>query len=419
MYNEILLSKGMENAMSEFGKKRCQICVGCGRCVKAESGLHVITDSFLKTEPLPADKTAGKGSFVIVDIGTTTIAMELYEERGKKQDEYVCVNPQRIAGADVISRIEAAQNRIMAMQLKRMVETELEKGMKRFREKNPGIRKIYIAGNTTMLNLLCGHDVGPLGRAPFHTDYLQSEALQIDGVEAVTLPGASAFVGADVVAGILATGMHRKKEITLLVDLGTNGEIVLGNRDKLLACATAAGPAFEGMLCEQEKPVWGADIIACVAALLRSGIVDETGLLADEYFHTGVTVGGMYLTQEHIRHLQTAKAAIAAGIQLLCREYGMVSVGELTRIYLAGGFGYYLNVQAAQEIGLLPRVLGADAQAIGNSALAGCYLYHYDREDIGCPNTVLQKMKVLNLANAEGFSEVFIDNMALAEWKMR
>ncbi len=401
--------------MSEFGKKKCQICVGCGRCVKAESGLHVITDSFLRMEPLPAGKTAGKGFFVIVDIGTTTMAMELYDERGQKQDEYVCVNPQRIAGADVISRIEVAENRLTALQLRRMVELELEKGINRFQKNNSVIGKIYIAGNTTMLNILCGHNVSPLGTAPFQADFLQSETLRIGGVLALTLPGISAFVGADVVAGILTTGMHQKEDITLLVDLGTNGEIVLGNRDKILACATAAGPAFEGMLHEQEKPIWGADVIACVAELLNRGLVDETGLLNDDYFESGIMIAGVHITQEHIRCLQTAKAAVAAGIHILCKEYGLLSAEEISRIYLAGGFGYYLNPEAALEIGLLPRCPITRIQAIGNSALAGCYAYHFCEEESGSVNRIVSMVKVLNLAETEGFSDSFIENMKLAD----
>lgn len=401
--------------MSEIGKKKCQICVGCGRCVKAESGLHVITDSFLKPELLPSEQTAGKGSFIVADIGTTTIAMEWFDECGKKQGEYVCVNPQRIAGADVISRIEAIQNSLIRMQLRQTVEQELEKGIKGFLEKDSGIRNMYIAGNTTMLNLLRGHDVSSLGYAPFRAGFLESEQWEMAGVSVITLPGLSAFIGADIVAGIWATGLYQEKEPSLLVDLGTNGEMVLGNKDKMLACSTAAGPAFEGMLGEQRIPVWGADVTNCVAQLLTRGIVDETGLLEEPYFSQGISIGGVSITQEHIRSFQTAKAAIVTGIQLLCKEYGLASPREIERIYLAGGFGYFLKEEAAVKTGLLPKMVSGKVRAVGNSALAGCYAFHFEAEREKIFHAIQKNTQIINLAEVDTFSTEFVNNMALHE----
>ena len=406
--------------MSELrkdGKKRCQICVGCGRCEIAVSGLHVITESFLKPELLSAGESVGKGSFVLVDIGTTTIAMELYGEDGRKIDQYVCSNPQRIFGADVISRIQAAENVMHVRQMQALVRGVLEKGLQQFREskllQKQKIEKMYIAGNTTMLYLLCGHDVQSLGYAPFRADFLQGEELIIGEVSAVTLPGLSAFVGGDIMAGILATGMHKKESVSLLIDLGTNGELVLGNHNKMLACSTAAGPAFEGMLQAQGKVVWGADIVAYVAELLEQGIVDETGLLQEPYFLEGVTVGGVLITQEHIRNLQTAKAAIGAGIQVLMQEYGLNSVADIEKVHLAGGFGYYLQEKAAVKIGLLPEGTQGKVQAVGNSALAGCYYYHTHENAKREAEKIKECIKVINLAEMEAFTSSFVEKMYL------
>lgn len=399
--------------MSRFGKKKCEICAGCGRCGNTGVALHVITESFLKPELLSAGETAGKGSFVLADIGTTTIAMELYEESGRKLDQYVCPNPQRLFGADVISRIQAAENEMNARQMRAQVKNTLEEGLKQFAEKEKAIEKMYIAGNTTMLYLLCGHDVKSLGYAPFRADFLESEELVFGKIKAVTLPGLSAFVGGDMVAGILACGIHRHREISLLIDLGTNGEMVLGNCRKLIACSTAAGPAFEGMLQAQGTPVWGADIVEYAAQLLEKGVADETGLLAEPYFTKGVTIGGVLITQEHIRSLQTAKAAIAAGVLALVQEYGLSSPADIDKVYLAGGFGYYLKEEAALAIGLLPEGLRGKIQAVGNSALAGCYYYHF------CPEAVMETeklgkdTKVLNLAELKAFTTAFVENMYL------
>lgn len=403
--------------MQTFGNRKCQICVGCGRCGSTVSGLHVITESFLKPELLSAGETVGEGFFVLVDIGTTTIAMELYEESGRKVDQYVCPNPQRIFGADVISRIQAAENVMHARQMRAQVKQVLEKGLEQFaehlQEQKQTIQSMYIAGNTTMLYLLCGHDVQPLGYAPFRADYLQSEELTVGEVRAVTLPGLSAFVGGDIVAGVLATGMHKREEISLLIDLGTNGEMVLGNREKMLACSTAAGPAFEGMLQAQGQAVWGADMVAYTAQLLQRDVLDETGLLAEPYFTEGVTIGGVLIIQDHIRSLQTAKAAIAAGIQAMVQEYGLASAEEIDRVYLAGGFGYYLKEEAALQIGLLPKGVCGKVRTIGNSALAGGYYYHFSPDAAQETEKLELRTKVVNLAELEAFTCNFVEKMYL------
>ncbi len=401
----------------KFGKKKCDMCIGCGRCNSDLKGLHVLTQSFLKTELLSAGETAGKGSFVLVDLGTTTIAMELYGANGKKVNQYVCPNPQRVFGADVISRIQAAENVINAKQMRAQIIFALLDGIKSFGEKSYEVKKIYIAGNTTMLNILCGHDVRPLGYAPFRADYLKGEELVIGEIPACTLPGLSAFVGGDIVAGILACGMHKKDEISLLIDLGTNGEMVLGNKNKMLACSTAAGPAFEGMLQAQGKAVWGADIVEYAASLLKNRMMDETGLFVEPYFEKGVTIGGVQITQENIRNLQIAKAAIASGIQALMDSYG-VQEESIEKVYLAGGFGYYLKEDAALHIGLLPEGFRGKTVAVGNSALAGCYAYH-SCENADCEVEYIRSIsKVLNLTELKAFTTNFVDNMNLKKFDL-
>ena len=264
-----------------------------------------------------------------------------------------------------------------------------------------------------MLYLLCGHDTQPLGRAPFQADFLESEELQIEETKAFTLPGFSAFVGGDIMAGVLASGMYKQKEISLLIDLGTNGEMVLGNEKKMLACSTAAGPAFEGMLQAQGKAVWGADIVEYVAGLLEKGIVDETGLLIEPYFTEGITIAGIQITQEHIRSLQTAKAAIAAGVQMLVKKYGLTGAEEIDKVYLAGGFGYYLKEESALTIGVLPEALRGKIQAVGNSALAGCYYYHFAPRALSETKEIRNITKVLNLAELDEFNESFLESMYL------
>lgn len=390
-------------------KRKCVVCMGCGRCGEYGKDLQVITDSFFRSELLSAD-TADKGSFVIVDIGTTTIAMEAYDSSGIKLAQYVKSNPQSPFGRDVISRIQAAENPIPAKQMQGLVKQVLLQGLKELQKKAPDIKNVYVAGNTTMLYLLMGYDTKELGYAPFSASRLERTENSLGEWNVVCLPGFSAFVGADIVAGVLATGMAEKESISLLIDLGTNGEMVLGNHEKLLACATAAGPAFEGMLEDGRQALWGADLVKVVATLLDKGVLDETGLLAEPYFTEGVTIAGVCITQDHIRNLQTAKAAIAAGVEILVKEYG-ISLEDICQVYLAGGFGYFLEEEAAVRIGLIPKALKGKVQAVGNSALAGCYVYHFAGDAEEKIVRMKEKTRIINLAEEEGFAEEFISQM--------
>lgn len=391
-------------------RRKCVVCIGCGGCGEYAQDLQVITESFLKSELLSVEESADKGSFVIADIGTTTIAMEAYDEHGVKQAEYVQPNPQRVFGRDVISRIQAAESLVLVNQMQGLVRQVLLQGLKAFQKDIPDIQKIYIAGNTTMLYLLLGLEVQELGYAPFRASHLGGGRIQLGERTAYTIPGLSAFVGGDVVAGILATHMATGPSVSLLIDLGTNGEMVLGNCEEMIACATAAGPAFEGMLEDGRQALWGADLVKAVALLLERGIVDATGLLAEPYFTEGVTIGGVHITQEHVRNLQTAKAAIAAGIVMLVEEYG-IALGDIEQVYLAGGFGYFLEEEAAVRIGLLPKALQGKVQSVGNSALAGCYTYHFDRKAEEKITRIKELTRVINLADAKDFAEIFVNHM--------
>ena len=400
---------------------RCQVCTGCGRCAPGgslENEMKVVTSSFLlpermdlQQESVRPQEVAGQypgRELAIADLGTTTIAMEWYDGRGKKQGEYVCANPQRLFGADVISRIQAAENPMMRRQMQQLARQALSEGIACFRQQGGHPEKLVIAGNTTMLYLLMGHDPAPLGTAPFTAEYLNQERLTLEGVEAVTLPGLSAFVGGDIAAGILACEMDRREEITLLVDLGTNGELVLGNREKLLCCGTAAGPAFEG-----GGDIWGADIIALTARLLELGLADETGLLEETYFEQGITIGDVHITQDHIRQMQTAKAAVCAGIKTLVSAYGLTGPEQISRVWLAGGFGYFLDVQAAVTLGLLPQNLEGRVTAVGNAALAGALLYGTGTDMEGRIRLLCQRTQALNLAGQQDFGTDFVEAMYL------
>lgn len=426
--------------MCEITKKglRCQICTGCGLCPGAMPGnsildsaddlcpektpgqgdpgrLHVLAEDALRGEKIPIDSNGKR--LAAADIGTTTIAMLLYDVDGSVADRFVEVNPQVVYGADVLSRIKAAEESSAALQMRESVRNVLGKGLKRFRKKLAPREELYltVAANTAMTYLFMGWDTAELGRAPFAASRLSGAETELEGVNCFVLPGFSAFVGGDILAGCQACGMADREDITLLIDLGTNGELLLGNRRRRIACATAAGPAFEGGV---NRGIWGADMIRFLAILCRKGILDETGLLAEPYFDRGIRIGNVRITKEAVRSVQLAKAAIAAGIEILLEKYGITGEG-VDRVVLAGGFGYYLDPGDAARIGLLPRGFTDRTVAGGNTALSGALWTGRELLSSGWEN-VREKLEgykrnteIVNLAMETGFEEKYIRRMAL------
>lgn len=396
---------------------RCHVCIGCGRCLGiGEDGLKGI--SFVMQNNLSVENTSDLCAYsegkrlVTVDIGTTTIAMQFHGPDGAVEDCFAQVNPQVSYGADVLSRIEAGKEKLVADKMQTLVRQVLQQGFERFRS---GLKEdesflAVISANTTMTYLLMGYDTRELGCAPFSASRLDYVYTNICDVDCLIFPGLSAFVGGDIVAGIYACDMMESDKVTLLIDLGTNGEMVLGNRERMIACATAAGPAFEGGV---NRGVWGSDMIRLLANLLEEGIMDGTGLLADPYFDTGVRVGDVCVTQESIRAIQLAKGAIRAGMEILAKEYG-VTFEQIHRVVLAGGFGYYLDPNAAATIGLLPKELVHKTVAGGNTALAGAQKLGnaFLRKGEACMEELdRSNVKVLNLAQVPEFDQLYLKAM--------
>lgn len=400
---------------------------------------------------------------IAVDLGTTTIAMQLYSmASGEAVDTYCEHNPQRSYGADVLSRIQAscAGHR---EELQRLVCEVLSRGLKRFHsylsmrcEDADRLRCICIAGNTTMEHLLLGYDVQSLGRSPFTPVEIgvqettlerllacldQKALVAAGGLPVYITPGISTFVGGDMAAGLYALrmipGIEDAGGVRFLIDLGTNGEMAITDGKRMLATATAAGPAFEG---GGESALIGTDRIALTASFLRQGILDETGLLTEPYFSEGVPVekvrsritAGLVqsdvdaeaghgtcgrMTKEDIRALQMAKAAIRAGIEILWQEMGCPRVD---RLYLAGGFGYELDAEAAYAIGLLPVRLRGRVEVVGNTSLAGAFLMgralwegRIDRQALAETLSSGRVVESVNLAKRKSFAALYLQYMNL------
>lgn len=379
------------------------------------------------------------GTVICIDIGTTTIVMELLQN-GIKKAEYRCVNPQRRFGADVLSRIEAA-NRGRLKELKNLISYEILKGV---REMGDNVDKIVISANTVMVHLLMGYSCESLGRYPFTPVNLDTIHITLGELTGTTheipvhiIGGIGAFVGGDIVSGIYCSKMAESTDISLFVDLGTNGEMALGCSERIIAASTAAGPAFEGggiscgigsvkgAVCGVDlktgtlktigdtKPcgVCGTGIIELTAQMLDGGIMDKTGLLAKRWFEDGFPIyGDTKFTQKDIREVQTAKSAVISGVETLIKEYG-INQNDISGVYLAGGFGYGLNISMSQRIGLLPDFERSKIKIIGNSSIGGAVRYAYEN---GADDEI-SRIKAIStdivLGNDEYFAKRYIENI--------
>jgi len=393
--------------MSLAGAK-CKVCIGCGRCSKSNQGIQVVSESYLFPN---MEESFSEGEAMAVDIGTTTIAIVCLDARGNVTDTFTQVNPQRSFGADVLSRIEKAENSMLRLQMASLVKKVISDAVCQFHEKGYRPQKGVIAGNTTMMYLLLQHDPEELGKAPFSATYLQSEEIVIEGVPFQTVPGFSAFVGGDLMAGVAATNLQKHKGISLLVDLGTNGEIVLAKDGKIWGTATAAGPAFEGGT-EWETGDFACDRIRRVEALWEKEYLDGNGNPAMDWPREGITVGDYSVSIEMVQAILVAKAAVRAGMEILLQEAGVLPK-EVERVYLAGGFGYFLDVDSALSIGLFPKEFAGKIQAVGNSALAGARNMAMMNRQEACVifEKIAEEATIVNLAQVPSFSEIFMRHM--------
>lgn len=366
-------------------------------------------------------------AFVAIDIGTTTVAwLAAYQGR---QLSGGFVNPQRQYGADVMSRIRQSESG-NGCQMQRLLAERISKELTQaLQTLSQGMQiadaQIAIAANTTMLHILNGWDCAGLGKAPFAPHSLALSTwnagewrglLGMDWLDVcrnytvTELPGISTFIGADIVSGMLATHMADAQEVTLLVDLGTNGEMVLGTGERFLAASTAAGPAFE--VSEAALQLHASGIFKALHQMCFSRAMDETGLLAEPYFSQGYPVGAVTITQDMVRDFQMAKAAIRAGIELLLREYG-ITAQKLDRIYLAGGMGYYMNPEDAIAIGLLPEIAPEKVQAVGNTSLKGLARYLNDPASAAVQmEQAVAKTTEIILADHPEFEETYLEYMS-------
>lgn len=399
----------------------------------------------------------------VVDIGTTTVVVAIVDlETAEQLGSASALNPQHPFGHDVMTRIshaategrESLRDPILAS-----VESLTLEVLAGLEHPVELLREMAIAGNTTMIHLLMGIDPAPLGTAPYEPAFLepvQRPAAEIGlrrlgDAGVYILPGMSAFVGADITAGLLATRIAEQERSVLLVDLGTNGEMVLRTPDGLVAASTAAGPALEGasvaygMRAEDgaiervtllgddlavetigdtvPRGLCGSGLLDLIAVLLDTGVIDHTGRMRDDVEHPlasrvterdGVrafeVATDVYLTQRDVRQVQLANAAIASGIDMLL-DRAQVSAGDVDELIVAGGFGYHVKASALVRMGMVPAEWIDRVSFAGNTSKAGALIALVDTGARRRAEAVVRHVTTIDLASHPDFQARFIGAM--------
>ncbi|MDT7707450.1 MAG: hypothetical protein QOG20_3057, partial [Pseudonocardiales bacterium] len=435
----------------------------------------VVDDVLVDVEP---GDTSARRFGIAFDLGTTTVAATLLDlATGTPAAVASMLNPQQPFGGDVITRISAtmldpdALGRLTALAhscLDQLASEVCAAGAVEPHE----VYEIALAGNATMTHIALGIDPEPLGVAPFvmtsrSFDGLLAADLGVTvnpGARAYLFPALGAYVGGDIVAGALASGMDRDKRIRLFVDVGTNCEIVLADGDRILATAAPAGPAFEGaqircgmraapgaiegvkisdddvalQVIGDVEPVGlcGSGLVDAVAALVQVGLLDTSGRLmaADVAAVAAPGLAGrlrqvgeervfvlhergddpadaVYISQRDVRELQFAKAAIATGWRLLAAEMG-IDPADVQQVLLAGSFGSYLSPASAVRIGLVPGVSVLRIVSAGNVAGEGAKMALLSVRERAAAHALLEEVRYVELSDRPDFNDRFIDQLA-------
>ena len=413
----------------------------------------ITADGYIK--PFTADPWPQGSYGVAVDIGTTTVIATLYDlAQAQEVASLSCLNSQKAFGQDVISRITHAANQQKGTEeLQALIIADLTQLLNGLLAQNQleaaAIKQITIAGNTTMIHLLAGIDPSSLGVAPYLPAFsgaLHLEASQLGlPVECPVycLPAVAAFVGGDIIAGLLACDIDAAKGKTLFIDIGTNGEIVLANEGKMFCCSCAAGPALEGMniscgmraapgaieevrIAQGQVSVatiggapacglCGSGLLSAIAELRRVGVIDASGRLTGDPLVSKIAgkkgvllTDNIYLGQSDIRHVQLSKGAILSGVLTLLDAAG-VAVEQLDRVLIAGQFGLHLAAESIIGSGLLPAACQDKISYVGNTSKSGaalCLLSAAEREH---SESLAEDIAYLELSALDGYDERFID----------
>ncbi|MDD3790137.1 MAG: ASKHA domain-containing protein, partial [Sphaerochaetaceae bacterium] len=398
-----------------------------------------------------------------IDIGTTTVVVYLVRLDTQEILAHLShMNPQRVYGGDVISRIQYSDEMEGGLeQLQKAITGQLssmiDELLKSYSIPFERLKEIVAVGNPTMIHLLVGANPSTIAYAPFTLVFSEprleeAQRFGFNQEAKLILPGlVSGYIGSDVTVGLLATGITERSEKVLYIDIGTNGEIALWDGSKLYCCSSAAGPAFEGASIrqglgaipgaidrvwahqdgtvaistingERAKGICGSAIVDVMAFLLESGLVDESGAMVEEHPFLVMTSEGRALkltdnvsfTHRDVREVQLAKAAIAAGCQILLKKANL-KVEELDQVIVAGGFGSYIDSANAQRIGLLPKVAIEKIVSAGNAAGKGALMVLMLKSQGEKVEAIRRQAQYIELSSSLAFQEEYVEQMFFGE----
>lgn len=430
-------------------------------CRKQAADWYVI---YTENEILQISQEQKKMCFAAFDIGTTTVAGYLMDaETGRVLAVKSHMNPQTQYGADVIMRANYTLEHTVEP-LRDSIQKELDQMLCELAEeadiRKTDIYQVSVVGNTCMHHLFLGISPASLVHAPYNPAIRESFVLRAaeyglhihPKAQLLLLPDIAGYVGADTCGCILSLRQDLQEQISLMIDIGTNGEMVLGNKDRLACCSTAAGPAFEGAKIEcgmrgaagavdhveykdgfwnyttvgNAAPVGlcGSGLIDLVAQLRKAELIDESGHLESGQEIPGRFVlvppektangKGVYLTQKDIGEVQLAKAAIAAGIQLLMKQLS-ITEKDIQAVYIAGAFGNYMNPRSAAMIGMIPASLLEKITPVGNAAGEGAKIALLNKAERQEMDQMTRCMEFVELAVSPEFQDCFVDELCFPE----
>lgn len=448
--SELFLRVGLTIAHPCAGRgicKKCTVTVNGQQVLSCQYRIHSDIDVILPMQGEIESESGGETArqhtenvCFALDIGTTTLALALVSLDEKKMIEVITrTNPQVAFGADVISRIDYCRKNT-AQPLCSALIAAVNEMVAAFALDAP--KDLYVAGNTTMLHLFFNVDCSSIGVAPYTPAFLESrsatgEQLGLQGIgTVVSLPNIAAFVGSDLVAGLNLVAMPQDGKYSLLVDLGTNAEVLLFSTRDILCTAAAAGPCFEGANISQgmsatdgaitsfsfdggvpktktvsnapAKGICGTGLIDIIAALLKHGHIDESGYMEDESFEVAPDV---FLEQADVRQFQLAKSAVCSAITALLKQKN-IRPADVETLYISGGFSAKINIDNAVFCGLLPKELADRCVVLNNSSLLGTVKYACEQNDL---TAFVEKATYVDLATDPTFSQSFIENMMFEE----
>ncbi len=429
----------------------------------SSNSLKTINRGFsVNVEPDLIDGVSPDTLGAAVDIGTTGLSAYLVDlVSGEVLNKVSSLNPQTQYGGDVLTRISYCMNNSEgSKQLKEAITGKVDEIIGELTGdtySRSSVYRITIAGNTTMLHLFLGEDTRSIARAPYRPvfidriDLLASDLdIRINEKGILTiLPSASGYIGADILAGITATGFNKKRESAIFIDIGTNGEIAAINGGRIAATSTAAGPALEGMNiscgCRAEagaidsfsidddynisyttiggiepKGICGSGLIDIAAFLVKREIVLNNGRLNPELDYRVKSrlidkcfyiTNEIYISQKDVRQIQLAKGAIAAGIAMLLAEIDL-PLEKVSEAVIAGAFGYHINPQSIMDIGLIPKGFNGEITFVGNSSVEGARIALINKSMLRDMEALKDEITVLELSTKDTFQEYFIKELS-------